>query len=405
MRHIQIKSYILIILTGCLLMQSSYVSSAQKKSKYQLSGKTQEQLTTVQQLMGENKYQDALPILKSLLKSTKNNKYDYAVTKQTLGYVYSGLNKNEEATQAFIKAVEIGALPKSIAHELNFVIAQLLIHQGMYEKGLKYLSKWFRKEKDPPAQGHFLAATAYYYIKNYKKMIYQVRNAISKRQAAPASWYDLLLAGYYETKKFPKAATLLEKMLKLFPGRNEYWMQLAGIYLTLKQQKKALAIMELAYAKGAINKNDQLLQLAKTYLYLEMPYKAAEFINVEFNNKRIDKNRETMLLLVDSWLLAQESKKAIETLLQAANTYGGAELYYRLGQLYVDQENWGKAMEALNKVTSETKFKHLADSYLLLGIAAYQNKDNVKSYKALRKALAFDKTKEQAQQWLEQLKG
>ncbi|MFQ5660696.1 MAG: tetratricopeptide repeat protein [Gammaproteobacteria bacterium] len=399
----RLKPVCLILLTGCLLIQAGSVA-AQKKNRYQLTENAQKQLTAVQQLMGEDKYQEALTILRKLLPSTKGHHYDTAVTYQTLGYVYSGLDKSKESVQAFNKAIQIGALPKSIVRELYFTIAQILIQQEAYEQGLKYLSRWFRLEKDPPAHGHFLAATAYYQLKNYKQMIYQIRNAIAKRRNAPASWYELLLAGYYETNKLPKAAALMEKMLELFPNRDEYWTQLAGIYLGLKQEKKALAIMELAYAKGALNKNDQILQLAKTYLYLGMPYKAASLVSTELEKKRIDKNRNTLKLLADSWLLAQERDKAIETLAEAAETYGGAALYYRLGQLYVDGEDWKKAVAALNKATSEPTFKNIADTYLLLGIAEYRNKDDANSYKALNKALGFEKTKKQAQQWLAQIK-
>ena len=189
--------------------------------------------------MGDNKNQKALAILNILLTSVTKQSYDEAVAYQTLGHVYSALDKQQQAIQAFTTAIKIAALPKSINHELHYIIAQLLIHQAQYEQGLKYLTKWFQLEKKPSAQGHFLAATAYYYLKNYKQLIYQLRNALKKRNNAPASWYELLLAGYYETRQSDRAAELMEKMLYLFPEKNGYHQAPAPTPTAHRQERAA----------------------------------------------------------------------------------------------------------------------------------------------------------------------
>lgn len=403
MKYFQIKNILFFILTSCLFLQSTTATAANQR-KYRLTENAQEQLTLVQVLISDNKNQKALAILNMLLTSVTKQSYDEAVTYQTLGYVYSTLDKQQEAIQAFTKAINFGALPKSIVHELHYVIAQLLIHQAQYEQGLKYLTKWFQLEKKPSAQGHFLAATAYYHLENYKQLIYQLRNALKKRNNAPASWYELLLAGYYESRQSNKAAELMEKMLYLFPEKNGYWMQLAGLYMNIKQERKALAIMELAYSKGALSKHSELMQLARTYLYMEMPYKAADVLSSEIDKGHITKDRDSMKLLADSWILCRENDKGIDVLSEAANTFGDTELYYRLGQLYVGREQWKEAIDVLNKAKNEPDFQFHAETYLLLGIAAFQIKDNALSFKALNQALAFDNTKEKAQQWLAQIK-
>jgi len=91
-------------------------------------------------------------------------------------------------------------------------------------------------------------------------------------------------------------------------------------------------------------------------------------------------------------------------LLEAANSFNDIELCYRLEQLYVDEEEWSKAINKLNKVVLNHKFSNIADTYLLLGIVAYEYKDNIASFKALNKTLGYDKTKQQAKQWLTLLK-
>lgn len=402
MKSIRLNIFLAILLTISI---STHVKPAfSQSSKYQLSQQAQAELTSVQDLMQRNEFQTALEVLNTLQTAVRNQRYDLAITYQTIGYVYSNLNSNKEAIQAFTKAIQTGALPKSVNHEIEYIVAQLLISEGSYAQGMKYLSTWFRNEKNPSAEAHYIAATAYYFLDNYKQMVYQARNAISKRKNAPASWYEILLSGYYETNDLIAAADLMETMLKNFPQRTQYWMQLAGIYLSIKKNQQALALMEVAYIKGIVNKHQELIQLAQTYLYMDMPYKAANLLSTEMENQQIKKTKETVKLLADSWFLARETEKGIDVLSAAITQIKDAEIYYRLGQLYVAQEDWNNAVKILNQTIQTTDFENIADAYLLLGVAALQGNDKSTSYRALNNALKYDSTKEQARQWMAELR-
>jgi len=74
----------------------------------------------------------------------------------------------------------------------------------------------------------------------------------------------------------------MKKMLKLFFDKDEYWTQLTGIYLSIKQEKNVLTLMELAYTKELLTSHDELLSFTRTYLYLDMPCMAADLIGAEF---------------------------------------------------------------------------------------------------------------------------
>lgn len=369
-----------------------------------LSEHARRELTAVQDLMQRNEYQAALDTLNKLRPEVRNRKYDLAVTYQTLGYVYSNLNRQQESTRAFIDALETNALPRDITHEIQYTVAQLLIADGEYEDGMKYLAAWFRNERNPPAQAHYMAATAYYFMDQYKQMVYQAKNAIRKRPDAPASWYELLLAGYYETDDMNSAVELMETMLNKFPANTEYWTQLAGLYLSAGKNEKALALMELAYLKGFVKKHDELMQLVQTYLYLEMPYKAASLLTTEMDKKNINRTRETVKLLADSWFLAREIDNGISVLTEAITQFDDPELYYRLGQLYVEKEDWNNAVRNLNRATLKSDFRDIADAWLLLGVAALRGDDRATSYRALNNALRYDSTKDQARQWMAELR-
>ncbi|MCZ6803605.1 MAG: hypothetical protein O7D86_06680, partial [Proteobacteria bacterium] len=199
---------------------------------------------------------------------------------------------------------------------------------------------------------------------------------------------------------------LLEIMINKYPDTDSYWLQLVAVYQQNKQEKKALAISELAYEKGIL-KGDDIIQLAQTYLYLQLPLEAATMLDSEINNGTIDSSKANIELLSNSWLLAHDEEKAAFTLEQYVSKFNDISLHYKLAHIYVELENWDKAKNTLETVVTDknitTQPKIEATAWLLLGISSYHKKDTVRSTQALNKALAFEETRDQAKWWLNQI--
>jgi tetratricopeptide (TPR) repeat protein len=378
-------------------------SVSAKEESYLLQSSTHSALTKIHKDMGNGKNTEALNKLNKLVSSGKLKDYDAAVVYQTMGFAENGLGNFTAAAKHFIKALSFDALPKEVSHDLYFSTAQLLIHIDKLKEGLKYLSKWFANEPQPKAEAHILAATAYYYLKDYKQLIVHVEKALPLSNNPPLNWYELLLAAYYETKDFNNATTILEKIINKHPDKTDYWLQLAGIYQHLEQNKKALAIYELAYTKELLKK-EEIIQLVKNYLYLEMPYKAATILEKEMAIGDIEPNKEMLNMLVDSWILAQENEKAKSVFKEIIKKFNDDKARLRLGQLYIESEEWKKATEVLDvKLISNDKTL-LSKVNLLLGIAQYHSKNLNKATRAFTHALSDKATEEQAKWWLEHLK-
>jgi len=371
-----------------------------------LSKETYALLNEVRGAMEEDRYQFVVQKLNTHLGKDNIKPYDSAVINQTLGYAHNSLENYKQSKESFIKAISANALPDKVTHELTYIIAQLYIRSEKYREGLDYLDKWFEKEINPSAEAHLLMASAYYQINQFKKLITHAKFAIEKSDAPQQSWYELLIAGYYETKMFRDAARLLEIMVNKYPDNDNYWLQLAGAYQQNKQEKKALAIFELAYEKGIL-KNDSIIQLAQTYLYLQLPLKAATILNSELDNGKIESSKANVELLSNSWLLAHDEEQAALTLERYVSKFDDASLSYKLGHIYVELENWDKAKHALEAVVTNKKINNQRDieatAWLLLGISSYHEKDILRSTQALNKALDFKETKDQARWWLEQV--
>ncbi len=395
-----------LILIFIFLCVTCLVHAKEEDKQYLLSKETYDLLNVTRVAMEENSYHAVIQKLTVYLDKENTKSYDKAVINQTLGYAYNAQENYKRSIESFIKAVRSDALPDKMTHELTYIIAQLYIHSEKYTEGLSYLDKWFEKESNPSSEAHLLAASAYYQINQFKKLIPHAKSAIEKSDAPQQSWYELLIAGYYETRMYRDAALLLETMINKYPDNDNYWLQLVAVYQQNKQEKKALAISELAYEKGIL-KGDDIIQLAQTYLYLQLPLEAAAVLDSEINNGTIDYSKANIELLSNSWLLAHDEKKAAFILEQYVSKFNDISLRYKLAHIYVELENWDKAKNTLEAVVTDknitTQPEIEAIAWLLLGISSYHKKDTVRSKQALNKALAFKQTRDQAKWWLNQI--
>ncbi len=395
-----------LILIFIFLCVTCLVHAKEEDKQYLLSKKTYDLLNVTRVAMEESNYHAVIQKLTVYLDKENIKSYDKAVINQTLGYAYNAQENYKRSIESFIKAVRSDALPDKMTHELTYIIAQLYIHSEKYTEGLSYLDKWFEKESNPSSEAHLLTASAYYQINQFKKLIPHAKSAIEKSDAPQQSWYELLIAGYYETRMYRDAALLLETMINKYPDNDNYWLQLVAVYQQNKQEKKALAISELAYEKGIL-KGDDIIQLAQTYLYLQLPLEAAAVLDSEINNGTIDYSKANIELLSNSWLLAHDKEKAAFILEQYVLKFNDISLNYKLAHIYVELENWDKAKNTLEAVVTDknitTQPEIEATAWLLLGISSYHKKDTVRSKQALNKALAFKQTRDQAKWWLNQI--
>ncbi|GJM05354.1 MAG: hypothetical protein DHS20C09_13450 [marine bacterium B5-7] len=393
------KSILIIV----LVLFCNSLFAEEKKKNYQLDPNMHAELIGIHKQIDEGQNGEALKRLKKLISSNNLKAYDSAVIYQTMGYAKSNIGEFSDAATHFIKALSLDALPEDVTHNLNYSTAQLLIHIDKTKEGLKYLAEWFANEPKATGDAHILAATAYYYLKNYKQLIIHVEKALAISDKPPLNWYELLLAGYYETKEYKKSVALLEKIINKYPKKTNYWLQLAEIYQRLEQDKKALAIYELAYAKGLLQKDD-ITRLISNYLYLEMPYKAAVILEKEMAIGDITPDIKMLTLLADSWLLAQENQKAEPVFKEIINKFNDARTRLRLGQLYIEAEEWGKVVDVLGVEFQSDDKVLLSKVNLLLGIGQYHSKNMDKATRAFTHALSDKSTAEQASWWLEHLK-
>lgn len=332
------------------------------------------------------------------------NRYERAMLWNFYGFMHYNNEDAASALEAFEKVIGEEAIPESLRLSTLRSIAQLNMMQEDYVKALKYLTQWQAgQKKDLSAGDHVLFAQNHYQIRQYQQALVSINQAIelteAKDKLPKENWLVLQRAAYYETKQPLKVAETLEKMVRLY-NKPEYWVQLAGMYGETEQEDKQLATMEAAWQAGYITKGTDMMTLAQLYLYNNVPYKAAEVLEQAMADNSIERDEKNLQLVSQAYLMAKNDDKAIVPLTQAAVMAKHGNFDAQLAEIYVNSEQWGKALQAAAIALQKGDLNNPGNVHMALGMANYNLEKFDKSLVALEKARLFKPTNNMASQWI-----
>lgn len=247
-------------------------------------------------------------------------------------------------------------------------------------------------------------SNANYQLKRLDKMIVPADNAIAaygeKHNKNP---YLLKLTSYYERKKYKDAVQVLETAVQLFPQEKAFWTQLGNFYLLTEDYKRGMATLDLAYKQGYLEKESHLKTLASLYSQNNIPFKAATILEKHINSGEIKRDDKNLFSLANAYHAAQEIDKAAKYFDELAKMTNDAKHYAKLGSLLAQDEQYKKAVVALNKAidlgakNQGRLHMNLAEAHFYLG----QYKD---AYAAIKVAEKDPKTRKSAKGWVTYIK-
>ncbi len=367
-----------------------------------LSQQTYRVLMTAQGSLEKGQTSKAIASLKKLSATLGKSPYEQAIVLQNLSNAHIAREEYRAAIPPLKRSLSLNALPAQPQQRARYNLINLHMATDGFLEAIKLLKVWFSHTKTPRADAYVMLATAYLQLGRFQEAVVPLRKAIRMSTEPRENWYQSLLWAQSELKQFGHCATLLQTMLKLFPGRPDYWRQLAGIQLTRERYRDALATMELAYLRGHIKVEKELLDLAQLYLHLNAPYKAAALMENEIRRGRIKKAEKNWEHLGNAWLLAREANKAIAALESARGGLHDPRLDLRLAQLYMESRRWNEAGDTLDSIISGAKLDAAGTgrAWMLLGIVRYEAKLPGAARVAFEQARKYPKTADDAAQWL-----
>ena len=374
-------------------------------------------LQTVFEQMQAEQYNEALAGLNQLIaeRGERMKPFDRATTYELRGSVKASLEDYRGAQRDFRVALNENALPPERNNQLRYFVAQIDFQLEDYQSAITGLNEWIRASRaageSVDSNAYYLLAAAYTQITppNYRAAVSPGEQALAGAPEPRKSYYDLMNLIYSELNDNNKRIPLLERMVNLWPSEKGYWTQLSGAYSVTGQDRDAFSVLEVAYRAGLISSESELKTLIQYYSFFENPYRGAVMLEREMNAGNIDRDQDNLILLSQLWSQAREHERSIPILREAAQGSSDGELYYRLGQVLLADEQYAAAQRALENALNRggMERRDTGDAWLLLGNARFSQAgpEDTAIWASARQAFVnarrYQNAQAQAADWIE----
>jgi len=330
--------------------------------------------------------------------------YDAAFLNRFIGVMYAQKGEEKKALDYLNKAVAPDILNETEQADSLKLIGDLQMQVQGYKSALVAYEAWMNFTGKSDANVWMKIAQANLELKQFAKVIPAADSAIAELgDKVNQNPYVLKLNAYYERKMFKKCVEVLETAVQVLPEVQLFWTQLGSFYAMIEDYPKSLAIMDLAYKKGYLEKESQIKMLANLYAQSEIPHKSAVLLEKHIDSGVVKRDDKNLFTLANSWHAAQHIGKAASYYGELAKMTNLSKHYSKQGMLLNQDEQFSKAIVALKKaieigVNNPGRLNQsIAESYFYL--------ENYKqAYVYVKKALKDPKSRRTAKGWVTYIK-
>ena len=287
-------------------------------------------------LMAQQRYDAALE--KFLLAQKDSPKYIECYI--NLGNVYSCLEKYDSALESYKKALMID--DKSVS--VLFDIGNIMYLKGDKAEAVKYYNRADETGK-LTAEMCDIIADLFVEEQDYVQALRYLNRAI-KLEPLHGEYYLQKAKIFVDQQKAEEALETLHELNRLMPDVYEAYDMLSEIYTILKDEPKAVGIVEKGLARFPEDINLAYLK-AKVLTKFEKDSEAqAYFEQLKQNGAYAQREIDFALLEADTYLRANKPDKAISCLEEASKgDYTDQQLGFVLATIYLKLGNFGKVID------------------------------------------------------------
>lgn len=317
--------------------------------------------------------------LKSLYDNGKLNGYDSAIMWQYIGiirYEMDDLNGTIEAYEKFLSHKE--DVNESTVSQMTYGLGQLYFSRGMDKDGaaqkkdilksLDLLKTWENESTVISVGQYFFISQVYYSLEDYKATLKYIDTVIKEATLAnlemSESWYRTRLSAYYELQNYPMMKKTLITLVGNWP-KPAYWWQLSSTFNELNDETSFFAATEMIYLSGYFDKPSHYTMMAQIFMAQDAPIKAAWILEFALKEKILESNKDSLKLIGQAYLMAQEYKKAIAPLSNVAALEKDYQLWMQVGQVQQALDNMKGAAEAFDNSLAVVPKKEQKDAFAL----------------------------------------
>ena len=390
-----IRKHILKSMAVCLLVSTAPVHADQYRSKVREVNPAAQQPADME----------------TQLRQAENNPYGKALLLQQLAnQSIRGKDYAAAATQ-LEEALAQGALSEYSAAAMRDQLAQLYMATGKSKKVVELLAPRLMAAAQgdagpikPGKESYLALGAAYADLGQFEQALPMVEQAMAMSTPEggepPDEWLRLLLAINYKMGRHAESAELMQKMLRKHPEDKSLWLQLTAMHLRAKDKEKAMAALRVAERMGLLNSDAERLYLAQLFIEAGAPFDAGSLLEEWLAAGSLEPRQAHLELIAAAWTSAREYGKAISALNRILEKGEQPDLRAQIGQLYLDQRKWGEAAESLDRALQSGLKTGVADAWMALGLARYEQGQEAAAAEAFVRAAQYRGARGTAMAWL-----
>ena len=325
-------------------------------------------LARAHELLDEDNLNEALEVM-DRVRPDRLSDYEGAQLYQTYGFVYSQLEREDEAFEAFGKCLELDALPTPVQQGIVYSMAGYYAGQERFAESNDTLMRWFRYQADPIPDAYILMGANFAQREMMREALPYVVRANQLVEEPNENWRDLQLAIHVELEQRLEAIDLLKENIGIWPETLRNYLVLSGLYLETENDAGALAALTIPWHRGMLEKEDDILNLARMNLFLDNPARAGTVLDEAMQRGHVEQTPENLRVLLNSWTMAREMDRAVEAIDKLAKLSEDGEYFQRKAMLLNESGDWEGVVESCRLALEKGGLERPGDVWVLQGVA------------------------------------
>ena len=333
---------------------------------------TYKKLAEVQEAMDAKNYVGALALLDEMMeRSRRYNGNEIGQIYNMYAFAHFSNDDIPKAIKAYETVLAQGEdIPEGLELSTLDNLSKFYFMEENFKESLRYTQLWMNKTGDPGPGAYIFLGQIYYQLNDFPASIVQIERgiAIAQERALDVreNWWMLLRYLYFETEDWNNVLRILKILVQDYPKR-EYWLQLAGVYGQLGEEKKQMYAYEAADVAGFINRERDLITYHGLMMQEQVPWRAAKQLQRAVDAEAVAPTSRHLQALGQALQLSQEVDKAIPVYEQAGAKSDDGEILARLAALYLEKDEFEKCSSSAERALEKGGLHNALTAKLVRG--------------------------------------
>jgi tetratricopeptide (TPR) repeat protein len=351
-------------------------------------------------LSEKDRFAEMRALAEEVIEDKRAKPADRAVAAQNAAFAASQLDDYEDSLAFMERAINEDALTNDHHYDLMRQLAQMLIGEEQYDRGLALLDRFMTETKDNSPELFAIKGSALYQMERYEETIEVMSDAVRRAEDPPNSWQQLLMASYFELDRPLEAARIAEELAAKSPDDKRIQSNLAAIYAQADRYDRATEVLQRMRERNLFTEERDYRQLYAMYLNMEgKEAEAISIINEGLQRGILPEDAEVYVALGQAYYFTDRFDEALDAYRKAAPLAKDGEAGLNLARLLTNEDRQAEAKKAAHDALARG-VRRPGDAWMIIARAEHGLDNRAGMIAAYREAAKFPETKEQASDWL-----